>query len=156
MVEFTLPRQLRALGVRAIGEAQARRAGTVEAEHLLLAILADASSPATVRLVRAGLDYETLNGALDGERQRSLGSAGVVPAVAATLTATPRPAAPGWGASLRDVLRQADKPAAKDGRTGALERELATAILRAQLGTVPRALAVVGVDRFALLDAVSA
>jgi ATP-dependent Clp protease ATP-binding subunit ClpA len=147
MAELTLPRQLHATGHRAIAEARARRAAAVEAEHVLLAILARPSEPATIRMASAGLDYATLATALDAERARSLGTAKISPLMSASLVASPRIANPGWGASVRVVLRNADKQAAKSGRPGALEIELVDAILDAELGTVPRALALAGLDR---------
>jgi hypothetical protein len=155
MVELGLPRQLHALGRRAIAEATARRAGSVEAEHLLLAILADSSTPAARGLERAGLTHNSLIGALDAERTRSLAVAGVAPPSIESLRSTPRPAVPGWGASIRDVLRAADKPVAKEVRPGALELELARTILAAQLGTVPRAIAIAGLSRERLLAALA-
>jgi len=153
MAELALPRQLRELGLRASIEARRRRAGAVEAEHVLLAILADPASIAGARLTAAGLGYEVLSAALDGERERSLSAAGIAAGNAPRFTAAPRVIPRGWGASVRDLLRRADKPAARDGRPGALELELAAAILRAQLGTVPRALLVAGVERAALIEA---
>lgn len=155
MVDLALPRQLHALGQRAVAEALSRRAGTVEAEHVLLAILAQPTAPATTLLASSGLDYTTLEAALDAERKRSLGVAGIVPQSSASLASIPRTKNPGWGASIRDVLRGADKPSAKDGRPGALEIELAIAILRAELGTVPRALAIAAINRTATLDALA-
>jgi ATP-dependent Clp protease ATP-binding subunit ClpA len=152
MVELALPRQLHALGERAISEAMARRAGSVEAEHVLLAILWRPGSVAVIALGRAGLDYATFETALDAERARSLAAAGIAAVSPASLVATPRTAKPVWGASVRDLLRRSDKPAARNGRSGALEIELATAILRAELGTVPRALALALVDRLAAID----
>jgi ATP-dependent Clp protease ATP-binding subunit ClpA len=151
MVELALPRQLHAIGQRAIGEALARRAATVEAEHVLLAILNHADGAASKALARAGLDHAILEAALTAERERSLTAAGIGPNSPLALVATPRTAKPGWGASVRDLLRRADKPAAKDDRPGALEIELATAILRAELGTVPRALAIAKVDRLSAI-----
>ena len=152
MVDLALPRQLHAIGQRAIGEASARRAGSVEAEHLLLAILADRSSRASIALARSGLDYGTFERALDAERSRSLAAAGIAPPHPAQLSATPRTTGPAWGASIRDVLRGADKPAAKQSRPGALELELARSILAAKLGTVARAVALAGSSRETLLD----
>jgi hypothetical protein len=153
MVELTLPRRLHAIGRNAIAEAAARRAGTVEAEHVLLAILARPAEPAAALLAEAGLDYAGFGAALDAERARSLRAAGIAPLSTASLAATPRTSVPGWGASVRDVLRGADKPAAKDGRAGALEIELAIAILGASLGTVPRAVALAGLTRESLIFA---
>src|SRR5471032_1416046 len=60
MAELALPRELRAIGRRAIDEAVARRAGTVEAEHVLLAILAQPDAPASRALAGVGLDHRTL------------------------------------------------------------------------------------------------
>jgi len=156
MVDLALPRRLHAVGQRAIGQARARRSATVEAEHVLLAILAVRSSPATTKLASARLDYDALVAALADERERSLAAAGIAPIAAAALTATPRSTIPGWGASVRDLLRRADTPAAKDGRDGAVEIELSIAILQARIGTVPRALAVAGLDRSALIAALAA
>jgi hypothetical protein len=147
MVEFTLPRELRALGERALGEAMTRRAGAVEAEHVLLAILGRPETLAAAALGRAGLDYLSFEAALDAERARSLAAAGIALGLPASVDAIPRIGKPAWGASVRDLLRRSDKPAAKSGRPGALEIELATAILRAELGTVPRALAIATIDR---------
>jgi ATP-dependent Clp protease ATP-binding subunit ClpA len=151
MVELALPRALRAIGQRSITEATERRAGTVEAEHLLLAILADTSSPLSTALAESGLDYRAFERALDAERTRSLAAAGIAPPVASQLSVTPRTTGPAWGASIRDVLRGADKPAAKQSRPGALELELARSILAAKLGTVPRAIALAGLSREELL-----
>jgi ATP-dependent Clp protease ATP-binding subunit ClpA len=150
MVELALPRALHALGQRAIAQAAARRAGTVESEHLLLAILADSSSTVTAALEKSGLSYDTLGRALDVERTRSLSVAGIVPPESTLLRATPRTTTPAWGASIRDVLRGADKLAAQEARSGALERELARTILEAKLGTVPRAIALASLSREAL------
>jgi ATP-dependent Clp protease ATP-binding subunit ClpA len=147
MAELTLPRQLHATGQRAIAEARARRAGSVEAEHVLLAILARPAEPAAKLVATAGLDHATLTAALDAERARSLGAAGVSAPPIASLAASPRIANPGWGASIRDALRSANTSAAKSGRPGALEIELLDAILRAELGTVPRALGLADLDR---------
>jgi ATP-dependent Clp protease ATP-binding subunit ClpA len=155
MVELALPRQLHSIGQRARAAASLRRAGTVEAEHLLLAILAERDGPTARRLKRGGLDYDTLSDALDAERARSLRAAGVAPIPAASLAANPRTARPGWGASIRDVLRVAEPTSAKDDRPGALELELTTAILSPRLGTVPRALALAGFDRLELLAELS-
>jgi ATP-dependent Clp protease ATP-binding subunit ClpA len=150
MVELALPRELRTIGRRAIAEAQLRRAGTVEAEHVLLAILRVPSRIAAARLERAGLGYDIFQSALDDERRRSLAIAGIAPISTEALAAAGRTSMPGWGASIRDVLRTANKPSTKDGRPGGLEIELGLAILHADLGTVPRALAVAGIDRDAL------
>src|ERR1700712_2502846 len=123
MVDLALPRQLHAIGQRAIVEAKARAAVSVEAEHLLLAILARPAEPAGRILARNGLDHLRLLTALDAARARSLAVAGVAMPAPSVLSATPRSTTPGWGASIRDVLRNANRKSAKDGRAGALETE---------------------------------
>ena len=138
MPDITLPRELHAIGQRAIDEAVRRGANSVEAEHVLLALAADDAIP--------GLTHDELDRALDAERARSLAHAGVADAHPLS---TGRSTKPGWGASVRELLRASDKPA--DRTPAALRRELALGILRADLGTVPRALALAGVDRKALL-----
>ena len=140
---------------RAIHEAARRGSANVEAEHLLLVISAgdDASARA---LAEFGLDHAAVEAALDAERERALEVAGVAPIAAERLRSTRR-ARPGWGASFRDAMRRADFRARRDRGRGERERErLAIAaallgVLRAELGTVPRALAYAGVDRQALI-----
>lgn len=156
MPDLALPRQLHAIGQRAVAEAAMRRATTVGAEHVLLAITANADGPAARALAAAGLDYAGVAEALRAERARSLAVADIHPIDPESLTAAPRPTKPGWGASVRDLLRAADKDAARAaaraGAPGALETELVIGILRADLGTVPRMLALAGVDRHALIE----
>ncbi len=152
MPDLALPRQLHTIGQRASAEASTRHASSVGAEHVLLAIAADPEAPASRVLAEAGLDYPGLSTALAEERMRSLAVADVAPIGPALLGAAPGPGKPGWGASVRDLLRAADKPAAKSGGPGALERELVVGILRAELGTVPRMLAIAGVDRGVLVE----
>jgi len=139
MPDIRLPIELHAIGQRAVKEATRRGAKTVEAEHVLLAIAADGGIP--------GLDHTTLDAALDRERARSLAFAGVADVHPAS---TRRDAKPGWGASIRELLRASDKPA--DRNAAALRRELAIGILRAEVGTVPRALVLAGIDRAALTE----
>ena len=138
MVDIRLPRELHAIGQRAIAEAVRRGARTVEAEHVLLAIAANGGIP--------GLDHGTLDASLDTERARSLAFAGLEDARPKSGSRPPasRDAKPGWGASIRELLRASDKPT--DRVSGALERELVIGILRARVGTVPRALALAEID----------
>jgi D-alanyl-D-alanine carboxypeptidase len=121
----------------------------------LLAILSRSDEPAAKLLKAAGVTHASFSSALDAERRHSLAAAGIAPHVNDARAATPRTSPPGWGASIRDVLRNADKPAAKDGRPGALEIELAVAILSTELGTVPRALAIARIDRRDVLAALA-
>ena len=148
-LEVTLKRVV----IRAIDEATRRGAATVEAEHLLLAISAGKDVAGTT-LAEFGLDHSGVDAALRAEREQALRAAGIEPVADERLRATRR-SRPGWGASIREALRGADFRAHRD--RGRAERErLAVAdaligILRADLGTVPRALAYAGVDRRALI-----
>ncbi|WP_130352299.1 Clp protease N-terminal domain-containing protein [Agromyces ramosus] len=144
---------LKRVVIGAIDEAARRGSSTVEAEHLLLAISAGTDVAGTT-LAEFGLDHAGVEAALRQEREQALRAAGIQPVAEERLRAT-RNSRPGWGASLREAMRRADHRARRD--RGRAERErLAVAdtllgILRADLGTVPRALAYAGVDRRALI-----
>ncbi|MGI9822415.1 Clp protease N-terminal domain-containing protein [Agromyces sp. Marseille-Q5079] len=144
---------LKSVVVRSIDEAARRGAAKVEAEHLLLAIAASGDLAAD-SLAQVGLDHAGVETALRVEREHALAAAGVEPVAEERLLAT-RDSRPGWGASVRDALRRADFRARR-GRPRAERERLAVAdalvgVLRADLGTVPRALAYAGVDRAALI-----
>lgn len=117
-------------------EAAALGARTVEAEHLLLA-LSDT----------IGVDHDTLVDALELETAASLDAVGV------PLRPPPpprRPRTPRIGASAKLALHRSLQAALarKDRRIGA--EHLALGVLQAEVGTVPRALALAGLDREAL------
>ena len=150
MAELPLPQQLHAIGVAASAEAVRRRARAVDAEHVLLAITAGAS-PVAATLSAAGLDHDRLDAALSTERARSLRGAGVEPVAPGVLTSTPRASRPGWGTSVRELIHNAERPTTR--ASGALETELAIGILSLKVGTIPRALAIAGLDRARLLSA---
>ncbi|RXZ70923.1 Clp protease N-terminal domain-containing protein [Agromyces albus] len=144
---------LKAVIIRAIDEAARRGATKVEAEHLLLSIAASGDVAAGI-LADAGLDYAGVEGALRGEREHALRSAGVEPVAEERLRATGN-SRPAWGASIREALKRGNFTARRD-RSRAERERLAIAdsligVLRADLGTVPRALAYAGVDRAALI-----
>jgi len=145
--------RLKPVVVAAIDEAARRGSANVEAEHLLLVISAgdDASARA---LAEFGLDHAAVESALDAERERALEVAGVAPIAADRLRSTRR-VRPGWGASFRDAMRRADFRSRRDRGRDERERLAVSAaligVLRADLGTVPRALAYAGVDRQALI-----
>jgi D-alanyl-D-alanine carboxypeptidase len=129
-------------------EREARLAGSasVEAEHLLLAIAAQPETPAAQVLVSVGLDRGAICRALEREFEHSLSVAGVSPAafdLARSSHAPERKAE--LGVSVRHALER--------GLTGVRNLRplhLLLGILRAQIGTVPRALALAGVDRLDL------
>ena len=144
---------LKAVIVRSIDEAGARGAAKVEAEHLLLAIAASGDVAAGA-LADAGLDYAGVEAALRGEREHALRAAGIEPVAEERLQATGT-SRPGWGASIREALKRG-KFAARRDRSRATRERLTVAdsligVLRADLGTVPRAFAYAGVDRAALI-----
>jgi ATP-dependent Clp protease ATP-binding subunit ClpA len=139
--------------MRAIDEAIRRGSTNVEAEHLLLAIAAG-DDIAGRTLAEFGLDHASVDAALRGEREHALRAADIEPVAEERLGAT-RKSRPGWGASIREALRRADFRAHR-GHPRAERERLAIAdallgILRADLGTVPRALAYADVDRSALI-----
>lgn len=144
---------LKAAIVRAIDEAARRGAAKVEAEHLLLSIAAGRDVAAGA-LADAGLDYAGVEAALRGERERALRAAGIEPVAEERLHSAGN-SRPGWGASIREALKRGNFTARRD-RSRAERERLAVAdsligVLRADLGTVPRALAYAGVDRAALI-----
>jgi ATP-dependent Clp protease ATP-binding subunit ClpA len=139
-------------------EAEARELGspTIEAEHLLLALTRqDPASAVGKALAEAGLDHDRVAGALDAERERSLAAVGIsihdFDLPAPHPSSKPRMAAGAKSAlehALRISLERADRRI--DGA------HILLALLRAEAGTVPRALAEAGVDRRELNDHVTA
>ncbi|WP_025158586.1 Clp protease N-terminal domain-containing protein [Leifsonia aquatica] len=146
-----LSRAMREVVVRSVVEAQHRNAPLVEAEHLLLALTRDTESPVHDVLVSAGLDTAGVEAALQAERELSLRAAGVTPPDPARLVASPRVARPRWGASAKDALSRAHRVAAAQRRQRSAHADLLAALLGLDLGTVPRALELAGIDRAALL-----
>ncbi|MET7329344.1 Clp protease N-terminal domain-containing protein [Nonomuraea sp. NPDC005650] len=133
------------------GETEARQDGSaaIEAHHLLLGIAAQEGSSAHDVLTSAGLDRQAIREALDREFEHSLGAAGVSLAAFGLPAATPDPKRRvSLGASARLCLERgfASATGKKDLRPG----HLLLGILEAEVGTVPRALALAGVDRAAL------
>ncbi|MEO7015965.1 MAG: hypothetical protein ABI130_00500, partial [Leifsonia sp.] len=98
----------------------------------------------------AGLDHAGIEAALRAERSASLQAAGVAPIPEDLLAAMPRLGRPRWGTSAREVLGRAHREAVRSHNHTA-ETDLLTAILGLELGTVPRALALAGVDRAAIV-----
>lgn len=149
-----LSKALRTVVVASVTEAQRRNSTMVEAEHLLLALSRDGSGAVRDALAEAGLDPTGLEAALLAEREASLRVAGVEPLGEERLVASPRVARPRWGASAKEALSRAHKVASAHRRQRSGEADLVTAILGLELGTVPRALLLAGVDRPAVVAAV--
>jgi ATP-dependent Clp protease ATP-binding subunit ClpA len=131
-------------------EALARRSATVEAEHLLLALAADTSDATGRLLAEAGLDHDGLSEALDREEEQSLAAIGVAVGEYLTTSTAPR-RRPRFATSGKQALQRTLTVAVarKDRSIGSAH--LLVGLLRADLGTVPRALAAAEVDRVALL-----
>jgi ATP-dependent Clp protease ATP-binding subunit ClpA len=145
---------LKTVIMASIDEAIRRGAAKVEAEHLLLAIAASGDAAAQA-LADTGLDYAAIEAALQDERGRALRAAGIEPVADERLHAT-RNSRPVWGASIRDALRRGDFTAHRNRARAERERlavgDALIGVLRADLGTVPRALEYAGVDRAALIN----
>jgi ATP-dependent Clp protease ATP-binding subunit ClpA len=126
----------------------------VEAEHLLLAL-----TEATVTqgsLAEAGLDTHGLREALERENERSLAAVGISPAAFDLPPVADAGTKPQWATSAKLALERSLKVAMarKDSRIE--PAHLVLGVLRAPVGTVPRALEVAGLDRLALARRVEA
>ncbi|MDO8188026.1 Clp protease N-terminal domain-containing protein [Conexibacter sp. JD483] len=135
----------------AVEEAAALGSPTIEAEHLLLAIAGGRHGGATFLLEDAGLDADALMAALEREHELSLAAAGVAIGDFELPATPPRPRrTPSFATSSKRALERALKVAVANHsrRVGALH--LLVGVLRAEFGTVPRALAGAEVDRIAL------
>jgi ATP-dependent Clp protease ATP-binding subunit ClpA len=134
-------------------EARALGVTSVEAEHLLLALAADESRPAGRLLVESRLDHDRLGAALERETELSLAAVGIaLTDFSVSPTPRPPPGNPRFGASAKRAMHRAVVAAGErqDGRIAS--SHLLVGILGAEIGTVPRALAVAEVDRVLLLE----
>jgi ATP-dependent Clp protease ATP-binding subunit ClpA len=148
MDDSNLARVTRASLARARVEAKQAGSRALEAEHLILALAAERDSEPAKLLAEAGLDYESLADAFREERKQSLAYAGVELAFPAV---TEWRGTPVWASSAREALLRGHAVATRNhhGRLNGVD--LLVGILKADLGTVPRALALAGVDRTALI-----
>jgi len=147
MTTTTFDAYVRSIHDRGADEARADGSATIEAHHLLLAIAAEPEPGAQAILTAAGLDHGALRAALDREFEHSLSAAGVTRAAD-----IPRPGAPGDpspGTSYKLALERglAAVPRGRDPRPA----HVLLGILEARVGTVPRALALAGIDQADLL-----
>jgi ATP-dependent Clp protease ATP-binding subunit ClpA len=122
---------------------------TIEAEHLLLA-LADCQPV----LADAGLDHDGVLAALDEERVRSLLAVGIS---AADFDLPPAPLTrPRMAASSKLALARAVRAAVDRSDKRIAGGHVLLGVLAAEAGTVPRALAIAGIDRQELRDRTAA
>jgi ATP-dependent Clp protease ATP-binding subunit ClpA len=136
-------------------EAEARASGSpaVEAEHLLLAISALAGTAAQRVLASAGLDHHAIKTALQREVHQSLSAAGITIDPGQLPHATIDPSRHlRLGASARIAIERAARASA--GSRQIQPCHLLIGVLGAQAGTVPRTLALAGVDQGDLTERV--
>jgi ATP-dependent Clp protease ATP-binding subunit ClpA len=121
-------------------------ATTVEAEHLLLAVVKSDAPVASV-MRDAGLDFGGLTAALNAETARSLAAVGVS---ADTPHFSPFVERPRLATSAKLVLERALRVAVAGSDKHIGSKQITLGALRATTGTVPRALECAGVDRVEL------
>jgi D-alanyl-D-alanine carboxypeptidase len=126
--------------------ARADGSAAIEAQHLLLAVAAREGTAAQQVLISVGLDQQAIHDALDREFEHSLRAVGVARAG----FGLPRPGggqrrAARIGASTRLALERGVAAAAR--KRDLQPAHLLLGILETQVGTVPRALALAGIDR---------
>ena len=143
-------RYLHAVIMRAHLEARDDGSVTVEAQHLLLAVAGEQEPAVSDVLASAGLDRDAVRGALEQEYVNSLGAVGVASSDYELPKPTRLPTKPKIGTSAKLALERgfASAPRKKDLRPG----HVLLGILAAEVGTVPRALALAGVDRADLMN----
>ncbi|MGW0410347.1 Clp protease N-terminal domain-containing protein [Streptomyces collinus] len=137
--------------VRAMDEARDDGSATIDAHHLLLSLAADQGSTAQQVLASVGLDRAAVREALDREFEHSLSMVGVSPAAYGLPGPSHASQQPKMGASARLALERSFASARKKDLRSA---HLLLGILQAQIGTVPRALALAGIDQAELADRV--
>ncbi|MQA74647.1 MAG: hypothetical protein GEU88_09960 [Solirubrobacterales bacterium] len=139
-------RDAKAAVSRSHAEAQAEGSPTIEAEHLLLALSRD-EGPTGYVLQSAGLDADSIRTALAGELEDGLGAVGVsTPDPDSLASAAPAVRSPRFATSAKLALERSLRVAQARGDRRLLCGHILVAILRAEVGTVPRALRLAGVD----------
>jgi D-alanyl-D-alanine carboxypeptidase len=134
-------------------EAKRDGAKLIEAEHMLLALAAGTDSGAARLLNEFGLDHERLASALHEEHRQTLAVVGMKATGTSLGDATELDSAPSLGTSAKVAMRRALMGSRHDRRRARLRgTDLLAGILEAEFGTVPRALAIAGIDRAALLS----
>ncbi|MEU9883930.1 Clp protease N-terminal domain-containing protein [Sphaerisporangium sp. NPDC051011] len=136
--------------LRGGAEAQEDGSAATEAHHLLLAIAANEGTAAHRVLTAADLGRQAIRAALEREFEHSLNAVGVsvasydLPESSRAAGQPPRLGASAYLAFERGIAAAAGK---KDLRPA----HLLLGVLDTQIGTVPRALALAGVDRVDLM-----
>ena len=139
-------------GRQFVVEAKQDGAEFIEAEHMLLALAANPESDAARLLKEFGLDHDRLAAALHEERRQTLAVVGMKATDTKLAAATERDSQPSLGTSAKVAFRRALIGSRNNRRRARLRgTDLLAGILEAEFGTVPRALAIAGIDRAALL-----
>lgn len=144
----TFTKYVRTIMEQAARETQVDGSKTIEAQHVLLAIVAQSETTAARVLSSVGLDQRAIRDALAREVEHSLRAAGVsldafgLP----SSSSVPEPAT-NVGASVRQALERGVAGVRKHPQPA----HVLLGILQAEVGTVPRALALAGIDRAALV-----
>jgi D-alanyl-D-alanine carboxypeptidase len=141
----TFDKYLHAIIVRAEHEARVDGSSTVEAPHLLLAIAGEPEPTTQQVLASVGLNQDTIRGALEREFEHSLSVVGVSQATYNVPPPSRLPTHPGMGTSAKLALERGF--AAISRKKDLRPAHLLLGILSAQAGTVPRALALAGIDQ---------
>jgi len=141
------------VGRQFVVEAKRDGAEFIEAEHMLLALAAGPDSEALKLLHEFGLDYERLVAALREERRQTLAFVGMTAPDTKLGEPADRDSPPSLGTSAKAAVRRALIGSRRDRRRARMRgTDLLAGILEAEFGTVPRALAIAGIDRAALLS----
>jgi ATP-dependent Clp protease ATP-binding subunit ClpA len=135
-------------------EARKRGAKVIEAEHMLLALASNSESDAGRLLKASGLDHERLASALRDEHRRSLAFAGFQAPDEPLTNAAKVDGTLSLGTSAKVALVRAliASRSHRARRARLKDVDLLRGILLAELGTVPRALAIAGIDRMTLIS----
>ncbi len=133
------------------GEARDLGSPTIEAEHILLALI-DTPGTAAGRLLREnGVGRERLMAALHEENRRALAYVGVQGLTDEQQRASRISRTPHWGASAKDALVRTHQVASGQRRGRCDTTDLLVGVLQATIGKVPRALSLAGVDSAGLI-----
>lgn len=126
--------------------ARMRGSGTVEAEHVLLALAAELEGVAGRVLRSLGLDEAAVDVALRADFEATLGQVGVSLDAFEVPPPIPLAGTPRWGTSAKAALEGALAAAQARGDRRIESAHILLAVLSAHEGTVPRALRGAGVE----------
>ena len=141
------------VGRQFVVEAKRDGADFIEAEHMLLALAANPDSDAAKLLNEVGLDHDRLAAALREEHRQTLAFVGMTATDTKVGDATELDSPPSLGTSAKVAVRRALIGSRHNRRRARLRgTDLLAGILEAEFGTVPRTLAIAGIDRAALLS----